>query len=398
MRPLLCLVAIVKDEAKSIAATLQSVRAHVDQVIVLDTGSTDGTQDLVREAGVVLFEEAYVPQKGATRIHYGATRNRVLDLHAQQPEPAVFTLMISGDETLGVDGDALRTFLESKRDATDGAYCVAMQQGTNRWPYPRILRTDSKWRYEGAVHEVPVDERGVTGSEHFKGESAVMGTPCIPGVSIVHAESDPVRHLKRIREFDLPTLEQMSEDESSPLYLRARAIMYLAQTHEEIGESYPRVPGSAWVAHKMTAMANYRRIVEICNEPDSIQYGHFANFHYLKLAAMLGVYNHEELIEKIKPLALADPKRPDTRLLLADCAVKVDARMGLLFASQAADVAKKAKEDPLPLPTDGRTEWLACRLAAGCAKTLGNDKLARKFVERGKAAGGPADVFAVFLQ
>ena len=76
MRPLLGLAMIVKDEAPRVRATLDSARPHVDSWAVLDTGSTDGTQAIVREAmsGIpgVLREGAFVD--------FASARNRALDL------------------------------------------------------------------------------------------------------------------------------------------------------------------------------------------------------------------------------------------------------------------------------------------------------------------------------
>jgi len=54
---------IVKDEAHVILKCLESVRPLVDYVLVVDTGSTDGTQQIVRDylsheklAGIVVEE------------------------------------------------------------------------------------------------------------------------------------------------------------------------------------------------------------------------------------------------------------------------------------------------------------------------------------------------------
>src|SRR5689334_25076709 len=40
-----------KDERQNIVACIESVRALADEILVADSGSTDGTQDLVRRAG-----------------------------------------------------------------------------------------------------------------------------------------------------------------------------------------------------------------------------------------------------------------------------------------------------------------------------------------------------------
>ncbi|WP_229885463.1 glycosyltransferase, partial [Streptomyces tanashiensis] len=64
MRPSICLCMIVKNEAAVIERCLASVRGLVDTWVISDTGSTDGTQELIRKAldGIPgeLHEETWV--------------------------------------------------------------------------------------------------------------------------------------------------------------------------------------------------------------------------------------------------------------------------------------------------------------------------------------------------
>src|SRR5512146_1488778 len=130
-----------------------------------------------------------------------------------------------------------------------------MHTDQRQWPYSRVLRSDAKWRYQGIIHEQPVSPDGVSKPKTI-----------IPGVHVVHKESDPERKLARMRDYDLPVLTKHVEDESKTLGERARGMFFLAETHlflahnsskDENGEHTPA--GGAWFSHYMAAMGYYWR-------------------------------------------------------------------------------------------------------------------------------------------
>ena len=47
--PTICLTMIVKNESKVIRKCIDSVRDYINYWVIVDTGSTDGTQDLIKE-------------------------------------------------------------------------------------------------------------------------------------------------------------------------------------------------------------------------------------------------------------------------------------------------------------------------------------------------------------
>ncbi len=273
MRPLLSLVCMFRNEASNVRATLESARPHVDGWCITDTGSTDGTQRIVRETMHGLPGELHETQAVRTKLkrsdlrvfNFASNRNLVLDLVQQQRAPApVFTLFLSGHETLHVDGDALRKYLEKHRDANDGAYCVEIRSGTRSFLYTRVLRVDAEWRYQSmrGIHESPIGPH-----------DEVIG-PTIPSVIITHSPpvTDSARKMKRVREQDLPTLQDIVEDDELSLETRSAAILFLAETHALIAADYKEkaggiTPGGPWLTHQMAALALYWRYAQLGEQP-----------------------------------------------------------------------------------------------------------------------------------
>jgi len=383
---LLSLVLMVKNEEKSVIKTLDSVVEILDKVTVLDTGSTDNTIAVVKEwiKNRNLRGKVYE----APFVDYAESRNAALAYDAE--DPATFSLMLSADETLTPQSCGnLYQFLKEHKDSTDGAYCVEMRTVNRSWPYPRVIRTSSGWRYIGAIHERPV------------GPNGEVTPPIIPGVTVTHFEMDPDRKLKRLREVDLPMLTRMVEDESVSIQERAHAIFFLAETHAVLAGKCDRNPGSSWLTHQMTAMSLYFRYAQIAEQPNAPAADHdkamYALFLYFHLADQANIYSSEEFVPRLELLTREAPTMPGAHFLLAQHAAQLDVRHGLKYAEDAAEVAKKMRENPIYEVTDDRFEWLSLLVAAQCAKQLKLDKKAHDLAERALLVGGPRDKFEEYL-
>ncbi len=149
--PTVSVCMIVKDGAETLRTTLESVRCIADELHVLDTGSTDGTQDLVRRfAGRVPFpvhlrEEPWPDD-------FGLARNMSL-----QGAAGDWVLWIDDDERL-IGGERLRRLLQSEHF---NAYAIKQHNhifdiGTTHVEIPfRVFRNHQGYRFFGAVHEHP---------------------------------------------------------------------------------------------------------------------------------------------------------------------------------------------------------------------------------------------------
>src|SRR5262245_1412383 len=92
----ICLNMIVKNEARTIERCLASVRAFIDAWVIVDTGSTDGTPDAVRQALAdlpgALFERQW--------RDFGSNRSEAIELARGRAD---YLLVVDADEVLTVD-------------------------------------------------------------------------------------------------------------------------------------------------------------------------------------------------------------------------------------------------------------------------------------------------------
>ena len=92
-RQILCLNMIVKNEAPVIRRCIDSVRPIIDRWVIVDTGSTDGTQDIIREHLLDLPGELHErPWRD-----FAHNRSEALELARAQSD---YTLIIDADDTL----------------------------------------------------------------------------------------------------------------------------------------------------------------------------------------------------------------------------------------------------------------------------------------------------------
>lgn len=145
-RPTLSLCMIVKDEEANLARCLDSVRGVVDEIIVVDTGSTDRTVEIARQYGARIFFHHWDDD-------FAAARNVSLS-HAGSD----WILALDADEALAAEDRAkLLTLL---REEGPTAYLLnihsPIESRTSRAsinPFPRLFRNRPAIRFEGRIHE-----------------------------------------------------------------------------------------------------------------------------------------------------------------------------------------------------------------------------------------------------
>jgi len=352
MRPLLSLVMIVKDEAASMEGVLDAALPYVDRWTILDTGSTDGTQDIIREVAAKhgkpgqLFEEPFVD--------FATSRNRVMDLDASDGEKrgsALFQLMVSADEYLE-GGEALRAHLEQHRETAVDCHMVRVTvEGQATALAPRVTRTGSPWRYVGVVHETPTHPDDKAPVEIAR------------GVALRHVVSDPERRIQNIADKHIPLLEE--ELNRNPR--DERTLVFLAQSYAAI---MPYVEPEERITLAMQAMSMYVRRLSIPTGTEAER--NYCMEQFLDAARVAQIYTPEELYERVRRQAEVDPHRPGLALLhaLTAAAANVDLRTVYKLARLAIEVAIAAQNIDNVSVVDVGSVWRAQEFAALVAKLI----------------------------
>jgi hypothetical protein len=183
---------IVRDEATVLGDCFRSLRGLVDEIVVVDTGSTDGTRELAAAHGARVTT---LPWRG----DFAAARNESLRLSRGR-----WILYVDADERV-------RSVPAPERDALLAddsvvAYTVRFRPrtGYTRYPEYRIFRNDPRIRFHGVIHETMLP--GITAA------AAADGLRIAPSrIAIDHLGYDGDQSRKRRR--DVPLLRTRLADD-----------------------------------------------------------------------------------------------------------------------------------------------------------------------------------------
>ncbi|MGI4852778.1 MAG: tetratricopeptide repeat-containing glycosyltransferase [Janthinobacterium lividum] len=197
---------IVKNEQHVMGRCLASVLPLLDSWLVVDTGSTDATQELIRESC------SHLPGELIERPWVDFAHNRTEALQYAAPR-ADFLLIIDADEVLEQAADFRLPDLQAD------AYDFELVSGTVLYYKTQLVRSSLEWRFEGVVHEYITTEHPVA-----RQRLAGVRTLRIPDGA---RSRDPLTYRK-----DALLLEEALL--KAPL--NTRHMFYLAQSYLDAGE------------------------------------------------------------------------------------------------------------------------------------------------------------------
>lgn len=145
---MICLTMIVRNEAHVIRRSLLSALALVDCVCVCDTGSEDGTPELVCDLLAQSPRKVYVGSH--SWVDFGTNRTRALRTAEDKFDlgPQDYHLILDADDVL--DGG-----FEHGVKLDQDCYHLKVQDGSTVYHRAHLLRADGLWCYRSPVHEAP---------------------------------------------------------------------------------------------------------------------------------------------------------------------------------------------------------------------------------------------------
>jgi glycosyltransferase involved in cell wall biosynthesis len=236
--PTIGLSIIVKNESKVIERMLNTVWPILDYYCVIDTGSTDGTQDIIRN----FFKEKGIPGEVIDYEwkNFEDARNKALQSVKGKCD---FGFWIDADEQLIIDPKFnIQTFKASLR-GFNGAN-VKVSYGSQNYFRMQLFSTHSPWRWYGPVHEVLVCDE-----QHSAGIAEGLVTLVTPDGNSWTSETQQQKyegHAKILLDYV----------ENDP-HKDPRWVFYLAQSYRDAGTPENQAKSLEWYEKRATMMNGF---------------------------------------------------------------------------------------------------------------------------------------------
>lgn len=150
-KPLISLCMIVKNEEKNLPRCLDSVKDVVDEMIIVDTGSSDKTKEIARSYGAKVFDFKWIDD-------FAAARNYSLEKATGE-----WILVLDADEELE-ENTKISLRAELKNSSADAYECILRNiialtpkekyQDDLSMGFIRVFRNKQEYRFRSMYHEV----------------------------------------------------------------------------------------------------------------------------------------------------------------------------------------------------------------------------------------------------
>lgn len=150
--PKVGLCMIMKNETKIVKECLDSIAPFISTYVIVDTGSTDGSQEYVRK----IMNEHKIPGTVYDRPWrgFGPSRTESLELCQGKMD---YAFCIDCDDYVGGTIDWSEVFANNNRPS---GFRVMIHHGAMQQRRHHLFKVADKWKYRGVVHEFPEGPKG----------------------------------------------------------------------------------------------------------------------------------------------------------------------------------------------------------------------------------------------
>jgi glycosyltransferase involved in cell wall biosynthesis len=286
MLPAVGLVMIVKDEEAVIERALRSALPYISTWVIVDTGSTDRTKEIIRAvmSGIpgILVDRPWT--------NFGVNRSEAMALCDGRMKWAI---MMDADDT--IEGVIPNSYVWEHNDID--AFTMTLKHGSMIHRRLQIFRTGLEWRYDGPVHETP----------DCRGKSDIRIGVLPPEIYMVtRCEGARSRNPTKYLDDALLLEQELQGHPDNP-----RIVFYIAQSYRDAGM---RDKAFVW----------YKRYLDISSGEISERYLCYMNLIALTTNeddqfryAWAGVNLFPDRLEV--PYALFSQRRKDRRPITQEC-------------------------------------------------------------------------------
>jgi glycosyltransferase involved in cell wall biosynthesis len=242
----ICLNMIVKDESKVIRRCLATIKPLIDYWVIVDTGSRDGTQKIIKEFMKDIPGELHE----RPWINFAHNRNEALSLAKGKAD---YLFFVDADDAIEISPDFRKTRMDK-----DG-YMINIYYGGMTYARTAFVKSNQPWKWVGVVHEVLVCPEAAT--------SGFMDHVAMRIIGGGDRSHDPKKFLK-----DAKLLEKALEEEPG----HARNQFYLAQSYRDAQEPElslahyeKRVAMGGWDQEVFWSLYQIAQLQETLNMPES---------------------------------------------------------------------------------------------------------------------------------
>jgi glycosyltransferase involved in cell wall biosynthesis len=186
---------------------LNSIYKYIDYWVICDTGSTDGTQEIIQN----FFKEKNIPGELHEREWKGFGHNRTEAFRLCEGK-ADYAFVIDAD-------DYLEGTLVYPENMTADAYALRMGRPEFSWWRNQIFKLDAQWEYVGVLHEYAACKKQNPIAEKLHGNYRVVART----MGARNVNISPIDKYKK----DAEVLEEALKTEPN----NTRYMFYLAQSY-----------------------------------------------------------------------------------------------------------------------------------------------------------------------